>query len=190
MATKTVLDAIKKHLQDHEVIKNRNSVKVHAGKFTWSELKRHGFKTPSLYISCLGWKEAREDDAAALPGYELAVEARFVIGVVTSDSKSPESRNILARGLAETLCLQLIQQDWNLDNCLVAKDRRSEGLFVPAAEQENSSLWLVSWNQVVAMNRDDLQSSIDDWLRYQADHYDENDPNHLMAADTVEITTT
>ncbi|WP_420555182.1 phage protein Gp37 [Neptuniibacter marinus] len=40
------------------------------------------------------------------------------------------------------------------------------------------------------MNWPDQQdaSSLDDWLRYQADHYDENDSTHLMAADTVEIT--
>lgn len=42
------------------------------------------------------------------------------------------------------------------------------------------------------MHWPDLQdeSSLDDWLRYHAEHYDSEDETHLMAADTVEITTT
>lgn len=190
MSTKTVMDTIQLQLQAANLVKNQNSVKLHAGKFTWAELKRRGFNTPALFISCLGWQEAKPQDQAVLCGYDLAIEARFAIGIVAHDSKKPESRNLEARILAEKVYLQLLEQDWGLDNCLEATKRRSEGLFVPAAEKENSSLWLVTWYQAIGLSKEDMQNSIDDWLRYHAEHYDSEDENHLMAADTVEITTT
>ncbi|MGH1429758.1 MAG: hypothetical protein ACRBB4_01440 [Neptuniibacter sp.] len=190
MSTKTVMDTILQHLRDANLVKNKNSVKLHAGKFTWAELKRRGFNSPALFISCLGWRDAKPDDETTLGGYDIALEARFAIGIVASDSKKPESRNLEARLLAEKVTLELLQQDWGLDNCLEATQRRAEGLFVPAAEKENSSLWLVTWYQVIGTSKEEMQNSIDDWLSYHAEHYDENDPEHLMAADTVEITTT
>ncbi|MGI1671990.1 MAG: hypothetical protein K6L74_16930 [Neptuniibacter sp.] len=187
MATKAVMEAIQQQLKTANLVKNNKSVYLHAGKFTWAELKRRGFNAPALFISCLGWKDADDYDTAALSGYESVVQARFAVGIVTSDSKNAEARNLEARILAEQVRLQLTDQDWNLDNCLVATKRRAEGLFVPAAEADNSSLWLVTWYQSIGLNSEDQQNSIDDWLRYHAEHYDSEDETHLMAADTVEI---
>lgn len=186
MATKAMLDAIQQHLVAADLVKD-TAVMVHAGKFTWSELQRRGFAAPALFITCLGWKEATESQAANLQGYDLVVYARFAVGVVTKNAKNAEARNALARALAEGVCAQLIRQDWGLDYALTAESCRAEGLFVPAAEAENASMWLVSWQQVVGLTSDALQSSIDDWLRAHADHYDPNDPEHLMASDDIDL---
>lgn len=66
--------------------------------------------------------------------------------------------------------------------------KRVKNLFSFADGKKGVCCYEMSFE--LPMNWPDLQdaSSLDDWLRYQADHYDENDPTHLMAADTVEIT--
>lgn len=186
MATKAVLDAIKTRLVAANLVLDR-AVMIHAGKFTWAELKRRGFSAPALFITCLGWKEATEAQAAEMTGYDLVVEARFAVGVVAKDAKSAEQRNAKARAIAEGVCAQLIRQDWGLDYALTAEKHRAEGLFVPAAEAENHSMWLVTWQQVVGLTAGALQNSIDDWLTAHGDHYDPNDPNHLMASDDIEL---
>lgn len=190
MATKAVMDAIQQQLRDAALVRNKNSVRLHAGKFTWAELKRRGFNAPALFITCMGWKTAREQDAAWLAEYEHVIDASFAIGIVTSNMKDPEARNLEGRLLAEQITLQLIDQDWGLGNCLAATGTRAEALFVAAAEEENNSLWMVRWNQMIGLNSEDWQASIDAWQRYTAEHVDPNDDNHIMATDTVEIAQT
>lgn len=186
MATKAVLDAIRSTLATANLVKN-SAVFIHAGKFTWTELKRRSFSAPALFVTCLGWKEATEQEAATLTGYDLVVNARFAIGVVTKDAKNAEARNALARSLAEGVCARLINQDWSLDNALTAQQHRAEGLFVPAAEAENNSMWLVTWNQIIGLTEGALLTSVDDWLTAHADHYDPADPNHVMASDDIDL---
>lgn len=182
----TIKEAIQHHVKKDNVVKQR-SVFIHAGKFTYAELCQRSFNAPALFLTCLGWKDAREEDQAALSGSELVIESRLAIGIVTSHAKGVEARNAQAQALAQSLSLLLNKNDWGLDNALTTKGLRAEGLFVPAAEEDNHTMWLVSWHQVFGLSEDSAEQMIHDWLRYEATHMDANNNEHVMAIDQVEI---
>ena len=190
MADKDILETINAMIKDHVTEKKlvkQKSVFIHAGKFTYAELRQRSFNAPALFLTCLGWKEAREEDQAALSGSELIIESRLAIGIVTSHAKGIEARNAQAQALAQSLSLLLNKNDWGLDNALTTKGLRAEGLFVPAAEEDNHTMWLVSWHQVFGISEESAEQMIHDWLRYVATHMDANDDEHIMAIDNVEI---
>lgn len=182
MTTKAVLDAIQTNLQSLELVK-KTSVIQHAGKFTWSELSKRSFNAPALFITCLGMSEAKDESLGALVGFDLAVDCRFAIGVVTKNAKNSEARNMDARLIAENILLNLIQQDWALENVLTPSSRRAEGLFVPAAEAENCSMWLVTWSQAVGLSKEDLAANIADFLQATGEASNANG-DLLISSDT------
>lgn len=171
MGTSEMLRLIQQHLQAQNIVK-KDAVKIHAGKFTWRELKKRGFNAPALFITCLGWKEASDEDKATLGGVQQVFNARFAIGIVTKHAKGIEARNREARALAEHVTAQLISQDWQQANVLEATQLRAEGLFVAAAEEENHSLWLVTWQQSFGTTTAELISSCEHWLRGEGTHTD------------------
>lgn len=180
MATEAILNAIKATLQAAELNGvNHRSIGVHAGKFTWAEIKARGFSAPAIFISCLGWGDADEEDQALLTGYSKAASLSLVIGIVTKHTKSTEARNALARALAERVTIELLDQNWAMDNVCLPKRVRAEGAFSAAAEAENCSLWLVTWQQAVGFYKDDWQASVNDFLSFTGTAVDD-DENTLI----------
>lgn len=152
----------------------RVDVKEHAGKFTWDELQARSYRAPALFVSCLGWRELRDEEATRL-GLPLDAVAparvRFAAGIVTKHSKSAEDRNIEARLICQKLSILIDRNDW--DQALVGQtqDMQVEGLFAPAAEADNQSLWLLTWWHPVAMDRETLAASLDAFITARGDHY-------------------
>jgi len=187
MAVKEVMDAIQSTLQSTGLVAT-DFVSFYSGKPTFEELKLVSLDYPSLFISCLNFQdESDESNKAALSNYELVLDANFIVSVVVKNTENAEIRNTMARLLAEGVMLNLIDQDWGLKNCLIAENRSVEGLFVNAAEQGNCSIWLVSWSQSIGLDKDAAQSDINDWLRYHADHYNQDNSDHIMASSDVDI---
>ncbi len=75
----------------------------------------------------------------------------------------------------------------DLDQSDALRFQRVKNLFSFAEAKHGFSCYEMVFE--LPMNWPDLidASALDDWLRYTADHYDPNDPTHIMATDTVEI---
>ncbi len=144
-----------------------SAIGIHAGKFTWAELKRRGFASPAVFITCSGWNEASAINQAALQGCDAAFHLQMFVGVAARHAKSAESRNAIARGIATAITSLLVGQGWHLDNALEPESIRAQGLFIPDAESENQSLWLVSWVQPIGIKNS--ESSFSDWLSYRGE---------------------
>lgn len=91
---------------------------------------------------------------------------------------------------------QLLQQllpklhGLDLDQADALQFKQVKNLFSFAEGQRGVCCYEMIFD--LSMNWPDLldASSLDDWLSYHAEHYDTEDNNHLMAADTVTIPTT
>lgn len=145
------------------------SVDIHSGKFTWSELKRRGFASPAVFLTCSGWGDASDVNKAALSGLgcDTALHVQMFAGIAAKHARGAESRNAMARGIATAVTSLLIDQDWGLDTTLSPESIRAQGLFVPDAENDNHSLWLVNWVQPFGIKKSD--SSFSDWLIYRGE---------------------
>ncbi len=95
------------------------------------------------------------------------------------------SRNVGIYAMLGKLLPQLHGAD--LDQADALKFERVKNLFSFAEGKRGVCCFDATFT--LPMNWPDLQdeSSLDDWLRYHAEHYDSEDETHLMAADTVEI---
>lgn len=150
------------------------SVKLHAGKFIWSELQRTSFKAPAVFISCLGWRGIDDEQAARLGAHGADLNrVRFVAGIVTKSAKKSVSRNQQARLIAQALTTFLNDQDWGLDDVLETQDLRCESLYIDAAEKDNQSMWLLDWWHVMSFDADTVASAIDDFMTVYGDHFAE-----------------
>lgn len=177
-----------------QLLSMKVSVKLHAGKFIWSELQRLSFKAPAVFISCLGWRGVDEDQAARLSSAgDDFQRVRFVAGIVTKSSKSASSRNQQARLIAQSLTTFLNHQDWGFD-VLETQDLRCESLYIEQAEKENQSLWLLDWWHVMSFDADTVASAIDDFITVYGDHFaepgnytDAQGDDIPLASDTVTL---
>lgn len=149
-------------------------VKEHAGKFTWEELEARRYKCPAVFVSCLGWRNLRAEEATslALPLDGIAPSrVRFVCGVVTKGVKRWEQRNKQARLICQTISQLLYENDWTEDNVGEAQDIQAEALFAPKAEADQQSMWLVSWWHPMVFDRESLQAQLDDFITAHGDLY-------------------
>lgn len=175
MNIQTALNAILAELQADAtipLIANKTEIRLHAGKFTWAELKARSFAAPALFISCLGWQKPREEPTGfSMPQHVFDV--RFVAGIVAKSAKGSEARNAIARAIAEQFTLHLLSKTtWGqIDIAEPDNERvRAEGLFVPDAEAENQSLWIVSWYQLVQFDPAGLPLTLEDFGGFDTDH--------------------
>lgn len=152
----------------------RVEVREHAGKFTWQELTARSYRAPAVFVSCLGWRELTEAEAVkqALPlGDNAPSRMRFAAGVVTKHAKGSEERNIQARLICQMLTVLLNRNDWDLNLIGEANDVRAEALFVPQAEADNQSLWLVSWWHPVALDDTLAKQLLNEFITAHGEHY-------------------
>lgn len=150
------------------------SVKLHAGKFIWSELERTSFRAPAVFISCLGWRGIDEEQAARLASAgDDFHRVRFVAGIVTKSVKKATARNKQARLIAQSLTTFLNHQDWGSADVLEAQDLRCESLYIEQAEEDNQSLWMLDWWHVMSFDAETVTTAIDDFMRAYGDHYAE-----------------
>lgn len=168
MSINHLLTNIEHHIRSKNLVAPK-SIFIHAGKFTWSELKRRGFSAPALFISCLGFRSADFDDEVFFQSYEHVIKASLVIGIVTKHAKGSEARNAQARTLAEQITLILKDQRWGMNNAGCAEKIKADGIFSAPAEEENCSLWLVNFQQLLGINSDDWQQSLNDFLSAYGD---------------------
>lgn len=150
------------------------SVKLHAGKFLWSELQRLSFKAPAVFISCLGWRSVDDEQAARLASHgDDFQRVRFIAGIVTKSVRRATDRNQQARLIAQSLTTFLNHQDWGQNDVLEAQDLRCESLYIEKAEQDNQSLWLLDWWHVMSFDATTVAGAIDDFITVHGDHFAE-----------------
>lgn len=150
----------------------RVSVKEHSGKFIWSELQEISFRAPAVFVSCLGWRAPTADEVARLAADGESIHrVRFIAGIVTKSNKAANTRNQQARLLSEVVTNHLARQDWNQPDVYEAADIRCEPLFVPEAERDGQSLWIVDWWHLVAFDADTVRGQLDDFITLHGDHY-------------------
>lgn len=146
----------------------------HPGKFVWAELKEISYNAPAVFISCLGWSPADEQDASRVAGFgQVAYRVRFVAGIVTKNNKSANARNQEARLIGTSITNLLSRQDWSKPDVLEAEKARCEALFVRDAEADNQSLWQLDWWHVMAFDDESADSTINDFITAHGTHYGE-----------------
>lgn len=178
MNIKLALDAIVATLagtnpEPIPLIARKSEIRVHAGKFAWDELKARNYSAPSVFVTCLGFQKPNEE-AAHFAYPHRVFDVRFAAGIVAKSPKDRETRNAMARAIAEQIALCLAAEPTWGDDSIEKPDAnriRAEGLFVPAAEADNQSLWLVSWYQLVQLDPDSVQT-LDDFDGFDADHFE------------------
>jgi len=178
-----------------QLLSMKVSVKLHAGKFIWSELQRISYKAPAVLISCLGWRAIDDEEAAILGAHGKDLNrVRFVAGIVTKSVKKSDSRNQQARLIAQALTTFLSGQDWSLDDVLESQDLRCESLYIESAEEDNQSMWLLDWWHVMSFDAETVASAIDDFITVHGDHFaepgnytDAQGDDIPLASDTVTL---
>jgi len=178
-----------------QLLSMKVSIKLHAGKFIWSELERTSFKAPAVLLSCLGWRAIDDEQAARLGAHGADLNrVRFVAGIVTKSVKKSVSRNQQARLIAQALSTFLSGQDWGLDDVLETQDLRCESLYIEAAENDNQSMWLLDWWHVMSFDAETVASAIDDFITVYGDHFaepgnytDDQGDDIPLASDTVTL---
>ncbi len=175
MSITAVKEAIRATLladtQLREVLKRDNQIMLHAGKFTWQELKRRSFNAPALFISHLGFKAANDSKRREFAEDCAVFNVRFAIGIATKHAKGSEARNALAAALAERLALIVNEnQQWGLQTVDNNVERlEAQGLFVIDAENDNHSMWLTTWYQHIQIDEPDF-SAVELFEGFDADH--------------------
>jgi hypothetical protein len=154
-----------------QIMPSENRFLLHAGKFTWAELKARSFNAPAVFISHLGFKAASEDKRAEFAEDCAVFNVRFAIGIAAKHAKTIEARNLIAATIAERIALIANDnQTWDLatvDNNIERLE--AQGLFVLEAEQDGHSMWLVTFYQHVQIDSTDF-SGLDIFEGFDADH--------------------
>lgn len=163
MATESLLNAIKEQLEEafKKVIRKKQIYK-HAGKFNWTELRKRSFSAPALFITCTGYKEIDSSRDTYISGADISVMTSLAIGVVCKSARCAESRNAAARNISEALTLLIKRNDWGLELAGSPKDISANGVFLPSAEREGFSMWLVEFKQPFGLRKHELESLLDD----------------------------
>lgn len=171
----TIIDTLKEAFgsQVRQVI-------AHRGQFeNLKEIQNIALKAPALLVCYRGFKNAHRYNG------EVTANVQWVVYILTRDQRGAD-RNETADALNQKLIQLLPDNDWGL-NAENPEQIDGRNLSSLAIDKAGACLWAVTWTQKMSWD-DEYITSIDNWLTYHADHYDENDSEHLMASDTVELT--
>ena len=152
-------------------------VKSHPGHWGAQTIKHMVTAAPSIFV---GFSMGTHIDTS--PDQLKGQWHVYLVGRALNGKREAGIYQMLERLLPALHGLDLGQAD-------AMKFIRVKNLFSFAEGKQGVSCYEMVFE--LPMHWPDLQAvgSLDDWNRFQADHYDVEDANHLMAADTVEITT-
>lgn len=155
-----------------ELVPREASIMLHAGKFTWAELKARSFVAPAVFISHLGFRTASDAIREEFDEWDRVFSVRFAIGVCAKHAKGSEARNALAAAIAEQLAIIITDNNWGLSNVSRNVERlEAQGLFNPDAEADNQSMWLLTWYQPVQIDETDWDAALDIFEGFDGDHH-------------------
>lgn len=144
------------------------TVMPHAGKFTFDELTRKSHQVPAVFFTVLGWRDLSASEQAQYSYLDYGNGSlqllRLAVGIVCRNVQSAEARNLEAETLAEQITNLLDDNDFNQPHIAVPQSIRAEGLFVPAAEKNGLSLWVVGFEQVAGLAPFDADAQLADFL--------------------------
>lgn len=187
MAIKDVMEAIKSSLENINLV-GISSISFNSSQLTFDRLKDDASSQPQVFIHCSSFSGSKQDEAPELFGYDLAASVQFSISILSENTGNNVNNDLVTRLLSEAIVLHLVDQDWGLENCLPATELSSRPLF-PELESTNQdcNIWLVSWTQVIGLNKNEVQNDINDWLSYHADHHNSDNEEQILASADVEI---
>lgn len=168
---KAIQTQLRAHSTLRQLVTREQSILLHAGKFTWQELKRRSFTAPAIFISHLGFRTLSETQRYEFDEPLNSYQVRFAIGIVAKHAKGTEARNQVASAISEQLALIIANNNWGLPT--VGSDiekLEAQGLFVPAAEEDGQSLWLITWYQAVQIEETDWDTELDIFEGFDGEH--------------------
>lgn len=151
-----------------------NGVKTvlqHGGPMTPQYLIATRFNAPAVFIGASGAQAARTEDQPLLNEYGTVLACRFTAMCVGKHAKSQVAANAQALAAAEQIAILLHRQDFNLAHVAQAYNTRMEPVAAGQNKQSHLSFWRVSWWHGVAINQQGVQSNLDDFMGYDADHF-------------------
>lgn len=169
--------AIKQAIED-ALARTVKQVESHPGHWGAATIKHMVANAPCVFI---GFSAGSYQNNG---GDQL--KAQWHVYLVGQALNGQNSRSIGVYQMLQRLLPALHELDINEADAL--RFERVKNLFSFAEAKKGVSCYEMVFS--VPMHWPDLQneSDLDDWLRYNADHIDQDDPNHIMATDTVEIT--
>ncbi|MBQ0936706.1 hypothetical protein [Ideonella paludis] len=143
-----LLQATVEHLRAGFTPRQVAEVREYAGEFSAAEIERVGFNCPAVFVTCLGWRKAKEPQRLSGRRVRLVSMAAFV---VTKNSKSREARMSECMALADQVGLLLeAWQPTDAPTMALAPlndEADAENLYGPALDKHGLALWMLRWQQ-------------------------------------------
>lgn len=152
-------------------------VETHPGRWSDAVIKKMITVTPSVYI---GFSSGTYKDQ----GYGDAILGTWHV-FITADALNGRVRKPGIYQLAKQLIPALHGFDLEQPDSL--KFKGIKDVFSYAQANQGFSCYELTFELLMGWPEQIDPASLDDWLRATGEHYDENDPNHLMATDAVEL---
>ncbi len=122
---------------------SKSSVQAYGGRFNLDELESVSATAPSIFISFLGIKSAKEqeDERVRLNGLYTAF-------IVTTDARGLD-RDTAGKNMAEIMAKWLPNNRFGLLDVSVPENIAAQNLYSGKARGKGVALWAVSWSQAV-----------------------------------------
>lgn len=149
-------------------------VESHPGRWGDAVIKRLMADAPSIYTAFSMGRYDNLGEDVLIGQWHVYVIARALNG----------QREVGIYQLIQTLVPALHEYDLNEADALRLKSVKN--LFSYTQAMAGFCCYELLFEIPMRFGEFD-PSTLDDWLRYHADHIDQNNPNHILASDDVEI---
>jgi phage gp37-like protein len=149
-------------------------VESHPGRWGNEVIKHMLADAPSVYTAFSMGRYADQGEDVLLGQWHVYVVARALNG----------QREVGVYQLLQALAPALHEYDLGQPDALRLKSVKN--LFSYSQAKAGFCCYELLFDLPMRLEEFD-PSSLDDWLRYHADHVDEHDPDHIMASADVEI---
>ncbi|TNC80710.1 MAG: hypothetical protein C9356_12480 [Oleiphilus sp.] len=144
------------------------------------------FSAPAVFLAFTGAIKPREQDERDLNQYGRVMACRFGAMAIGKHAKSQIAAQQIALTMAEQIVVQLYRQNFGLEHVAQAYNCSIEQVAVGRdGNTGHLSFWRVTWWHGMALVPDDLQSLIDTFDGYDADHFAQ-DADQQTDAPTME----